>query len=286
MSAVPVSVALVAGGLAVVNPCGFPLLPAFLGFYLGADEEQLPHAPTRILQGLLVGGLVALGFVGLFALVGLPVSFGVTLVARAVPWAGLVTGALLALAGSVALAGRRLDLPLHVPVPVRRERRVGAMLLFGVGYGAASLGCTLPLFLTLIAASGGPDKLTVFGAYAIGTAVVLMALAVLVALAREGIASMVRPLLPYMSRLAGALLVIAGGYLVYFWARLRFGDTATVADDPIVSFAIRFSGRVRSLADGRGSTLVAAAGAIVAAALLSALLRWRRRARPSGLVSE
>ena len=116
-NAVPVSVALVAGGLAVVNPCGFPLLPAFLGFYLGADEEQLPRAPTRILQGLLVGGLVALGFVGLFALVGLPVSFGVAMVARAVPWAGLATGALLALAGFVALAGWRLVLPVHLRVP-------------------------------------------------------------------------------------------------------------------------------------------------------------------------
>ncbi|TMK24682.1 MAG: cytochrome c biogenesis protein CcdA, partial [Actinobacteria bacterium] len=28
MSSVPISIALVAGGLAVINPCGFPLLPA------------------------------------------------------------------------------------------------------------------------------------------------------------------------------------------------------------------------------------------------------------------
>ena len=40
-------------------------------------------------------------------------------------------------------------------------------------------------------------------------------------------------------------LVIAGAYL-YYWARLNFGDTATVADDPIVSFAIRFSGHIRT----------------------------------------
>ena len=72
MNAVPVSVALVAGGLAVVNPCGFPLLPAFLSFYLGADEHELPRAPTRILQGLLVGVLVSAGFLGLFALASLP----------------------------------------------------------------------------------------------------------------------------------------------------------------------------------------------------------------------
>jgi cytochrome c-type biogenesis protein len=71
-----------------VNPCGFPLLPAFLSYYLGADEEQLPSAPTRVLQGLVVGGLVALGFLGFFALVGLPVSFGVGAIARAVPGPG------------------------------------------------------------------------------------------------------------------------------------------------------------------------------------------------------
>jgi cytochrome c biogenesis protein CcdA len=68
---VRISIALVAGGLAVVNPCGCPLLPAFLSFYLGADERRLPSAPTRVLQGLLVGALVTVGFLGFFALVGL-----------------------------------------------------------------------------------------------------------------------------------------------------------------------------------------------------------------------
>jgi cytochrome c biogenesis protein CcdA len=38
----------------------------------------------------------------------------------------------------------------------------------------------------VIAASSGPDKLTVFAAYAAGTAAVLMALSVLVALALQG----------------------------------------------------------------------------------------------------
>src|SRR5437660_5166076 len=197
MNAVPVSVAFAAGGLAVVNPCGFPLLPAFLSFYLGADERELPRAPTRIAQGLLVGALVSAGFLGVFAVASLPVSFGVALVARAIPWAGLATGSLLALAGVVALSGCRIALPVHLHIPVKKERRLGAMLLFGSGYGAASLGCTLPLFLTLIAASSGADKLTVFAAYAAGTAVVRIALSVLVAVARQGVTRAVRALLPY-----------------------------------------------------------------------------------------
>ncbi len=286
INTVPVSIALVAGGLAVVNPCGFPLLPAFLSFYLGADEQRLPHAATRILQGLLVGALVTVGFVGLFALVSLPVSFGVALVARAVPWAGLATGALLALAGLAVIGGRRLPMPLHLQLPVRRQRNLGAMLLFGAGYGAASLGCTLPLYLSLVGASAGGSKITVFLAYALGTALVLMALSVMVALAREGVVRVLRSLFPHMHWITGLLLLASGGYLFYYWARLQWGDSATVADDPIVSFGVRFSGQIERLAHSSGSLLVTAAGVIVALALVSALVRWRRHTTSRALVRE
>ena len=240
-----------------------------------------------MLQGLLVGGLVAVGFLGFFALVGLPVSYGVGAITRAVPWAGLATGGALAFAGLLTLLGTHLRLPAQLRVQPQRERRVGAMLVFGIGYGAASLGCTLPLFLTLVGASlGGGGKLTTFLAYGSGMAVVLMALSVLVALAREGAARAVRPLLPYMNRIAGLLLIASGGYLSYYWARLQFGDTATVADDPIVRFGVRFSGRVRSFADGRGSLVLVTAAAIVALALLASLRQRRRRAVSARLVRE
>jgi cytochrome c-type biogenesis protein len=239
------------------------------------------------LQGLLVGALVTLGFLGFFAIVGLPVSYGVGAIARSVPWAGLATGALLALAGLLTLLGRHLRLPTRMRVRLWRERRLGAMLLFGVGYGAASLGCTLPLFLTLVGASlSGGGKLTTFLAYGAGMAVVLMALSVLVALAREGAARAVRPLLPYMNRIAGLLLLASGGYLFYYWARLRFGDSATVADDPVVSFGVRFSGQARNFADGHGSLLLIGAGAIVAVAVFGGLVQRRHRAVSTRLVRQ
>ena len=269
------------------QPLRFPLLPAFLSFYLGADERRLPSAPTRALQGLLVGALVTVGFLGFFALVGLPVSYGVGAIARAVLCAGLAIGAALALAGLLTLLGRQLRVPMHLGMQPRRERRLGAMLLFGMGYGAASLGCTLPLFLTLVGASlSGGGKITTFLAFGAGMAVVLMALSVLVALAREGAARAVRPLLPHMNRIAGLLLLASGGYLSYYWARLHFGDTATVADDPIVSFGVRFSGQARHFADGNGALILAGAGAIVALALLATLWQRRRRALSTGLVRQ
>lgn len=267
--------------MSVVNPCGFPLLPAFLSFYLGADEDRLPPAPTRMLQGLVVGGLVTVGFLGLFTVVGLPVSLGVGAIADAVPWVGLITGVILALAGLSVIAGRRIRLAF-VPRPtVMPDRRLVAMLLFGVGYGAASLGCTLPIFLALVGASLGADKLMVFVAYGVGMAVVLMALAVAIACARQGIAGRLRVLLPHVGRLAGVLLTASGGYLVYYWARIRFGDSVTLADDPIVGFASRYSAELQDFAERHGTPLIVGAGVIVALALASGLRHRLRHHTPA-----
>jgi cytochrome c biogenesis protein CcdA len=224
-----------------------------------------------------VGALVALGFLGFFAVVGLPVSFGLSAIADAVPWLGLATGVLLALTGLAVLAGRHVRLPMPLQVSVRRERRVGAMLMFGVAYGAASLGCTLPIFLALVGASVGAGKVAVFVAYGAGMAIVLMALAVAVACARQGLARRVTPALPYVGRLSGVLLTASGGYLVYYWARVRFGDNATLADDPIVGFATRYSAELQGFAERHGTPLLAVAGALVALGLTSGLRQRARR---------
>jgi cytochrome c biogenesis protein CcdA len=268
-----------------VNPCAFPLLPAFLSFYLGADEERLPATPTRALQGVIVGALVATGFLGVFALVGVPLTLGLSAIADAVPWLGLATGGVLACTGLVALAGVAVHLPANVQLRIRprRRRTAGAMVLFGVGYGAASLGCTLPVFLALLGASLGPAKLTIFFAYAVGMSVVLTALAVAVAFARVGMTRFVRRLLPHVGRLSGLLLVVSGGYLVYYWARIRFGDQLTLADDPIVGLVSRYSGQLEVFARRHGAPFIAVAAAAVVLALLISL---RQRVRPSTSASE
>jgi len=278
---VPLLIALVAGGLAALNPCGFPLLPAFLSFYMGADEGRLPRAPGRLAQGLLVGLLVTAGFLGVFALVGLPIVYGADAVADAVPWAGLAIGVLLAVTGLLALAGRRVALGISSPVRLGRERGLGTMILFGAGYGIASLGCTLPLFLALVGASlgsgGSGESLAVFAAYGLGMGLVLTALSVAAALARDGLARGLRLLVPHMGRTAGALLLVAGAYVGYYWLRLEFGERATLADDPIVGFGTRFTARLEVLARGDGALVLIVAGTAVALALAAALWKWIRR---------
>jgi cytochrome c-type biogenesis protein len=258
----PLGLALVAGGLATVNPCGFPLLPAFLSVYVGAREERLPPVGSRLLQGLLVGLLVTGGFLGVFVAVGLPVAYGASRVADVLPWAGIGLGGLLVATGLLTLAGRAPR------VNVRWGARRGGPLLFGVGYGVASLGCTLPIFLAVVGvAAGGGSTLIVFAAYGAGMALVVTALAVAAALLRDGVARGLRRLLPHMGRISGALLVAAGGYLSYYWYRVGFGPAAELADDPVVTFVTRFTAEVAQSAEARGWLLLAAAGAVVALAV-------------------
>lgn len=281
MDTVPLSLAFAAGGLAVLNPCGVALLPAFLSFYATAPEGELPRAPSRLAQGLLVGLLVTAGFLGVFSLVGLPVSYGAGVVARAVPLAGLALGLVLLAVGLLTLGGRQVVLPWHAAPRLGDERRARTVVLFGAGYGVASLSCTLPVFLTLVGASlaarGPAASVGVFGAYGAGAGAVLMALSIAAALVREGLARRLRRLLPHLPKVTGALLVVAGAYLSYYWWRVGFGPKATLASDPLVGPVTMFTARLRAWAEGVGSALVLLAGLVVGAGAVVAWWQWRRR---------
>lgn len=273
--------ALVAGTLSPLNPCGFPLLPAFLSFYVGAAEECLPRVANRIVQALVVGLLVSAGFLGVFALIGLPITFGAGQLANALPWAGLVIGLMLVATGLLALAGRKVALPLPNPVRAAQGRRGSALLLFGAGYGLAALGCTLPAFLALVGVSlvttSAAEVVVTFAVYGVGLALTFMTLSLLAALFQQGLARALRRLAPYLGRISGTLLVVAGAYLTYYWARALFGSSATLATDPLIGPITLFSARLGAMAADQGLSLVLAVAMVVAIALaLGSRHRLRR----------
>jgi cytochrome c biogenesis protein CcdA len=274
---VPLSVALVAGALVALNPCSVPLLPAFLSYYLGAEQQRLPRARNGLLQGLLVGVLLTLGVVGVFTAIGLPLVYGASRITDAVPWLGLAAGGAAMLVGAVALAGRG-SLPLPLPSRLSTAQRGWLRpLIFGVAYGVASLGCSLPVFLAFLASSlsvrGSGSALAVLAAYVTGIAITILALLVAATLVREGLARRLGALAGRLHRVAGLLLLLAGGYLTYFWARLEFGASATLADDPIVGVATRYSARMQTLAGRFGISFVLALALLVLLALAAGA--WR-----------
>lgn len=280
----PIALALVAGALASVNPCGFPLLPAFLSFYVGADEDVLPSSTTRAVQGLSVGLLVSAGFLGVFAVVGVPIAYGLTRLASAVPWAGLTVGVLMMLVAIWGLRGKALYLNRRRALAVERRRHPSTMMWFGAAYGICSLGCSLPIFIALVGASVATASLSegliVFGAYATGMATMLMALSLGAAIARHGIARRMKKLLPHMHRIAASLLLLSGTYLTYYWTRVIWASPGALADDPLVGVMTRSATFVqRTAASTGGRMVILVAGSMVGIGIGIAIWQWSGRER-------
>jgi cytochrome c biogenesis protein CcdA len=274
----PLTLALAAGGLSTINPCGFAMLPAYLTFYVGADEDQLPTASTRTAQGLKTGLMVTAGFLLVFGLVGLPITYGATRIVRAIPWVGMALGLTLLVVGVATFFGRKISMTITNPIRPEQNRRPKTMFLFGIGYGIASLGCTLPVFLAVIGASlatqGPGGALLVLVAYGLGMAIMLILFSTGAALVRDGLIRSVRRLMPYMGRITGTMLTVAGIYLTYYWGRVKFGSPATLGDDPIVGFVGDFTAAIERYAGTYGRPVMVSLGIVLLAIL--GTMSWKR----------
>jgi threonine/homoserine/homoserine lactone efflux protein len=203
----------------------------------------------------------------------------VTSIYRVMPWLTIVIGVALLGLGLAMLSGYRLKVVLPRLDRGGRSRRAGSMVLFGVSYAIASLGCTLPLFLPVVAnRSNAASGVLAFVAYGLGMAVVLTTLSLGLALARESMVRRMRSVLRYVDRVAGALLVLVGIYLVWYWAsNLATDPGVQVGTSPIDAVESWSSWASTELSEG-GTGLGLTLALVVAAA--AGWLAVRRRRRP------
>jgi cytochrome c-type biogenesis protein len=267
-----------AGLLAPVNPCGFAMLPAFIGYYLGSDEGDAegPDRPlvNRVAQGLAVGGLVGGGFAAVMIGAGLAITAGLRPLTRAVPWAAVLVGVALAVLGIWLLAGREVSLPLAERFRPRSGRGLGPMLVFGVAYAVASLSCTVAVLLAVVAqslATATPLQAGIaLGAYGVGSATLITVLSLSVALARGALARRVGRVRRALPRLTGALLAVSGLYLAAYWLPTLVGSRRNV---PLRDVAAEASARLTALVDANRGLLAVMSLVFVATVVVLARIR-------------
>jgi cytochrome c biogenesis protein CcdA len=274
--------ALTAGMLGAVNPCGFALLPAYLSVLVVGNPAEPGRAVGRALRCTVA---LTLGYVLVFGAFGLVLTPVAGLLQPRLPWLTVVLGAGLAGLGGWLLAGRSLGLPGGVRAPALTGSP-WSMVLFGAAYAVASLGCAIGPFLALVVTSLRAGSigagLLLFLAYAAGMGLVVGVTAVAVALLRASVVARLRRLLAVVPRLGGAVLLVSGLYVAYYgWYELRLvRDLRLAGGDPLVEAAARVQ---RAL-----SGVVGAAGAVPLAVLLGVLvlvpvvIAWRARVLPPG----
>ena len=278
----PIAVAFGAGMLATINPCGFAMLPAYLSFFLGVNQAD--DSSVSIKRAVAVALAVSAGFMSLFAVAGMLLSWLSVGVYDIAPWITLVISVALILLGIAMLAGWEPVVAMPKLEKGGRQRTLASMFVFGISYGIASLGCTLPVFVATVSGTvrrhNAVSGIVVYLAYGIGMASVLVTLTVAIAGARGSILKYIRRALPYVSRIGGALVVIAGLYVGWYGiVELRsLRATGAVESGRAVDTVTSWSGSISNWIDRFGPVrLGMVLGLIIAVALLISLLRAPRQ---------
>ena len=216
------------GMMAAVNPCGFPLLPAYLELFVGSsdrDPAAVDPPSARAARAVTAGAFATIGFLALFGPLGLITQFGWTTLAghsaslSRYPMAAL--GVAMVVLGGLTLAGRSLKLPLPELGTGAGLRRPVGLVVFGFSYGVASIACALPLFIGGVATGFGHTSSVraVSGllVYGLGMGTILAALAIGIALLGRGAGRHLRSVSRWVPVVGGVMLVAVGAYLSWYW---------------------------------------------------------------------
>lgn len=272
------------GMVATFNPCGFAMLPAYLSYFLGLEGEQPEGSSTAdasILRALAVGASMTAGFLVVFGVLGILLEPALTTINRRLPWVTMVLGVVLVALGIAMLAGRTISVRLPRFGRGPESRELSSVFLFGISYALVSLSCTLSLFTAAISTTVQDANVIVgiaaFIAYGLGMGLVLMVITLAIALARQSLVKNLRRVLPHINRVSGALLVLAGLYVIYYgWYELRV-FSGTTSGGGVAQWAFDINSSISRWIDGVGPTrLGLILGLVIALAVLIALASRRR----------
>lgn len=255
LDTVLIGFALSAGAIAFLNPCGFAMLPTYISYLvernskLQQGDQKITASGSssstsntlrlisvrRLSYGALVGLLVTAGFIAIFGLVGIGISAAGIGIVKYFSWIAVLSGIIIIGIGIGKIFGKTF----HISIPLLRGLVYGSMarnnhyrvngnknsgytyfFLFGIGYAIASLSCTLPIFLLVVfqalSAGGIVQGSFVFLSYALGMGVVMIAVSLAIGISNHTFLKWLRRLAPKMNVITSIVLILAGGYLIYY----------------------------------------------------------------------
>lgn len=211
MDAAQLSLAFTAGALAFLSPCSLPMLPAYISYYLDKGDHR-----GRLTSGLYLAASTVIGFLLVFVGIGIIPSL---VISEFVKWVWVAEPVVGLIVITLGIATGWTSVFNSVPIinfSFNGNRL--SFLAYGVAYGFASLGCSLPVFLLVVlqgAAAGGiKEILILFIAYCTGAATLIIPLTITLTLTKGLIYERLLQVLPYMKKINAAVLILAGSYML------------------------------------------------------------------------
>jgi cytochrome c-type biogenesis protein len=265
------------GMLASVNPCGFVLLPTYLLYFLGLNGGAAGSQRATVRRALAVGSAVSAGFITVFVIIGVISRVFTTWLNENAKYAGLVIGIAMVVLGVAMLAGYRS--PINTPKLQAggKDRTARSMYLYGVGYAVASIGCTFPLFSSVVLGTVNTDGfgngVVAIAFYGVGMALVVIALTVTLAVAQTGMLRALRAGMRYVETVGAFVVLLSGVYLTWYWI-------STIRDDLPSNQVTNVQQRVENWVYTHQALVGWTFGLIVAAAVVFVLVGRRSKPAP------
>jgi len=252
-----VALAFTAGMVATFNPCGFSLLPAYLGAFVAGDAPDR-RLDQRVVRAVGVAAAVSVGFVGVFTTAGLVIDQLTGPTRERLPWVSIAVGAALAVAGLLMVLGWKPAIAFRNPDLASGRQGTAAMVGYGATFAIASLSCTIGPFLAVTGVAltqSTAQGVVTYVAYAVGMGTIILAISVLAAVAHSSVVRAMGRLTRIVPRVGGALMIVAGAYAAWYgrWELTVYGGD--LRGDPIIDtvedLRLRIVENVQGLGAGR-----------------------------------
>ena len=272
------SLAIVAGVLATFNPCGFALLPAYMGMIAAANEGR--SKAQGLISGLRFASGMTVGFILLFGTFGLVFAPFASAISRYLPIVTIVVGLLIVALGFWLLLGRKVG----GGGSLIKGWSPGGVWFSQVGYGLTfaivSLSCTLGPFLAVTGASIRSSDffgiVFTFIAFALGMGAAVTVIAVATALIGSQVSVWMRSKSEVISRVTGSLVILAGLYVAWFgWFEWRVNSGEQIGD-PIIDAVTDAQAWVVNTLSSNSGLVITLALSIVAAGVAGITITSKR----------
>jgi cytochrome c-type biogenesis protein len=231
-------VAFIMGILAFFSPCAFPLLPGYMSYVLARREESSKGKGPSVGRSILGGILAALGTLAIFSLAGLLIGAAGSAIVSYIPYLTPIIAIIIAVMGALMLLDMTgwTDKITGALVPVTSRVQSGlnnasskirggkssnlGLFFYGAGYGVASMGCHASVFVAIMiagfVAGGFASALLVFVMFGLGMGIMMVAITVLVGMAKGMVIKRMQGAMPLIKKFSGLVLLIAGVYLAWY----------------------------------------------------------------------
>jgi len=284
------SYALLLGAVAAFNPCGFALLPAYVTLIVTGSADSAVAGPVALRRGVGFALSMTLGFLVVFT--GLGLLFGavsLSLQGSILPYVSYVTVAvgllLVGLGVMVVVRGEPWGPGLRMQLSAPRAT-FWSQVGYGAGFAVASLSCTIGLFLAVVSqalvATNPLGVVLPFVIYGVGMGASVVAVTLLAVVAGSGVMAALRSNTSLIMRVGGALMILAGLYVVVFGLAEILPRHGIEVLNPVLLTTARWQSAVTGAIASWGTPLLVAVMTAVAGL---AIWVYRRGSGDSGALS-